>query len=99
MNWYCLSKACKLKGNNSKPNKLFEELLINNNISYEREFHLGGLSYDFKINDYLIEINPWWTHNSSIKNQWGACKDIDYHFNKSQVAWKNNYKWSQFFFR
>lgn len=91
VDWYCLSKDCKLKGNNSKENVSFEKLLQNNNIEYEREFHLSGRAYDFKIGEYLIEINPWWTHNSTIKNQWGDAKDKYYHFNKSKLAYDNGY--------
>ena len=76
--------------NNSRPNILFEELLKDNNIEFEREFPIEKYSYDFKIDNKLVEINPSTTHNSS----WGLFnnpKDKYYHFNKSKTARDNNY--------
>ena len=89
--WYCLSKNCKLKGNNSKPNRDFESLLKNSNVTYEREFHLGNYSYDFKIKNYLIEIDPWYTHNSSVVNRFNHVTSQYYHYDKSKLAYENGY--------
>ena len=61
----CMLPQVRMHGNDSKPNKEFEELLIANGIEYEREFALGSYSYDFRIGKILIEINPTATHNSS----------------------------------
>ena len=76
----------------SHPNNEFALFLDNQNISYSREFVIGMKSYDFKVNNYLIEINPFATHNST----WGAYGDykgIDkyYHYNKSKLAFENGY--------
>lgn len=83
--------------NDSKPNKEFAELLSNNNIEFEREFPLSNRSFDFKIknSNILIEINPTATHNTiwspfgnhKVKNN---CED--YHYEKSKLAEKNNYR-------
>lgn len=95
--WNCLLPQCMTaigsKSCHTKPNELFAKLLDDNNISYTREFVINHKSYDFKINNILIEINPFATHNStwSIFNK---SKGIDksYHFNKSQLANSNNYR-------
>lgn len=78
--------------NDSKPNKAFEKLLVDNGIQYEREFGIGSYSYDFKVNNVLIEVDPSATHNST----WGVfgCEPTDknYHSNKSQTAIQHGYR-------
>ena len=61
-----------------------------NNLEGEREFNLGKYSYDFKINNILIEINPTITHNST----WSPfdIKDKKYHYNKTKYAADNGYR-------
>lgn len=82
---------------NSKPNLSFEQLLLDNNIKYEREFRLYNTKvknkykhyqYDFKINNLLIEINPSVTHNVTrgIRNGQAPVKDKYYHKRKSMFA-------------
>ena len=77
--------------NNSQPNIMFENMLINNNIEYEREVPLNKYRYDFKVNSTFVEINPSSTHNST----WGILnnppKDKNYHKDKSKEANDNNY--------
>ena len=83
---------------NSKPNLNFNDYLVLNAPNYnsdkDREFILKNRSYDFKINNYLLEINPSATHNSSWspynKNRKGLSKD--YHINKSKLAYDNGYQ-------
>lgn len=91
--WPCQYPEVKQHySNDSKPNRAFEELLIANNITYEREFGLGHYSYDFKINNVLVEIDPAATHNST----WGVfgCDPTPqfYHRDKSQAAEKAGYR-------
>lgn len=90
----CLLPQCKLKGNNSKPNKDFAKLLSDNNIGYSREFSLEDKSFDFYILDtnILVEVNPTATHNSTwgVYNENGLCRT--YHRDKSQLANKYNYR-------
>ena len=77
---------------NSKVNKAFADILDRVNISYSREFLLDNYRYDFKINNTLIEINPWPFHNSS----WSPIaevqpKDKNYHLEKTKKAFENDY--------
>lgn len=91
--WYCLSKEfCSSFKNDSKPNKEFAKMLDEANILYEKEFVIENKRYDFKVNNYLIEINPFSTHNST----WGIIgKDPmskDYHLKKSKLAKDNGFQ-------
>lgn len=77
----------------SSLNKKFATLLNDNNVSFEQEFVIGRYSYDFRVNDKLVEINPFATHNST----WSPfgdknIKSFDYHFNKTLTAKENGYR-------
>lgn len=89
----CLSKlGCKIKY--SKPNNDFAAKLDAAGIEYEREFRLSIRSYDFKVGDDLIEIDPFATHNSTW-SCFGKDSDPlppDYHHDKSELAAKNGYR-------
>lgn len=82
---------------NSNPNKLFEQKLINNNIDYEKEFIIKGNNkfyrYDFKIDNILIEINPWPFHNTTF-NPIPNSQPIDknYHYNKTLLGQQAGYR-------
>ena len=98
LDWACQLKACYsaigAKSSNTKPNLDFAKLLDNNKIQYTREFVLNGKSYDFKVDNILIEIDPTSTHNST----WSPFTDnhagLDklYHKNKSDIANANGYR-------
>ena len=91
--WYCMTKKCRVhSSNNSKPNREFAESLNNNNVIYKREFVLENYSYDFKINDILLEINPTITHNSYLNIFGNEPMKFDYHLNKTKCAKTHNYK-------
>lgn len=81
------------KKKHSKPNDAFAKLLEENNIEYKREFVLETKSYDFKVGNILIEIDPTPTHNTYFI-PYGDYKGIDekYHFNKSKLAYENGYR-------
>ena len=85
VNWACQRPEARQYSGNSKPNQIFSKLLDNYGIEYTREFSLGKYSYDFKINDILVEINPWATHNIDW-NPFGNAIEKDYHKNKSNFA-------------
>ena len=91
VNWFCMLQ--KSSGAiHSTPNDNFEKILILNGFEFEREFCLNNFCYDFKINNFLIEIDPYATHNSD----WSPFGDhtgvsFDYHFKKSKNAYDNNY--------
>lgn len=90
--FYCQSSSCRLKGNNSKPNLEFNNLLLENNIKFTREFPISNKSFDFKIDDILIEINPTATHNSIIGIRGNSPLPMNYHKLKSQLARDNGYR-------
>lgn len=91
VDWACQRQEARLKGQNSSANIEFEELLKNNNIDYEREFPIGSYSYDFKIGKYLIEINPYATHNSTWGIRNNPPKSSNYHKQKSKLAEEKGY--------
>lgn len=99
-NYYLLSEeqrkilqSKRLSGHykDSKPNKIFQELLEKENIVYEKEYFLCGYYYDFKIDNILIEINPTITHNSTF-GIFGKPKDKIYHEIKTNIAIKNGFR-------
>ncbi len=81
----------------SRSNKEFVELLNSVGISdIELEFSIKRYSYDIKVGDILIEVDPTYTHNSTIgpifHNKTLSGKSIDYHYNKSKFAEENGYR-------
>ena len=91
VDYTCLLYSGKLKGNDSKPNRDFAELLDSNNITYEREFLLQKYSYDFKVVNTLIEINPTATHNTYFSPYGDNRIDSNYHGDKTRLAKDNGY--------
>lgn len=91
---YLISQQCYSEfRNDSKPNRRFAKLLLEHGIDHEREFPVGSRSYDFKIGNKLVEINPYATHNST----WGIGKDKKgkeprYHRDKTELARENGYQ-------
>ena len=91
VDYTCLVFSGKYKGNDSSYNRSFAKLLDDNNISYEREFVLEKYSYDFKVGNTLIEINPTATHNTHF-NPYGKNRiDVNYHRDKSKLAKDSGY--------
>lgn len=82
---------------NSIPNMDFKELLeakgLKEGEDFIREFTLEKKRYDFKIKNYLIELNPTYTHNST-KGWRGSGKSLikTYHQEKSNIALRHNYE-------
>lgn len=76
----------------SEINLRFAKQLEKQSINFEHEFKLGSYSYDFKIKNtnYLIEINPTYTHNSYF-NHFGKIKTKTYHYDKTKFALNNDY--------
>lgn len=92
VNWSCMRPEARIYSNNSKPNQNFAQFLEKNGIEFEREFPIGSKSYDFRVGNTLIELNPSATHNSTwgIKGSFG--KDPKYHMEKSKLAVENGYE-------
>lgn len=86
--YYVLSPEIK-KGysSDSSPNREFASLLDGLGIAYEREFVLGRRSYDFKVGDVLVEIDPTATHNTAW-SPFGRGGGIDkrYHLSKTETG-------------
>ena len=86
VDWPCLYPEVKIHSNNSKINSSFDELLSTYNIDHQREFGIDKRSYDFKVGNILIELNPSSTHNST----WGIFGEDPipktYHREKSALA-------------
>lgn len=92
-NYWTSSDAKRSNGSkNSYANLTFEQLLKDNNIDYEKEFLLENRWYDFKVGNFLIEINPSATHNSTW-SPWCKDKGLDkhYHADKTDLAATNGY--------
>lgn len=66
-------------------------MLKKSNIPYVREFPIKNYSYDFKVGKYLIEIDPYATHNSSWGIRNNPPKAKGYHKSKSTLAAENGY--------
>lgn len=95
--WNCLTtQAQEANGNtkHSKTNDNFAHFLEINKIDFTREEKIGGRSYDFKVNDKLIEINPTATHNTFWSPFGDHQPDIEknYHKKKLQLAIENGYR-------
>lgn len=91
--YYCMTDECRsASSNNSVPNNEFAELLKENDIEFEREFKLGSYSYDFRVGDILIEIDPTATHNSTWHPFKGKGIDRNYHKSKTEYAKENNFR-------
>jgi hypothetical protein len=95
----CLTDQC-IEANKitfSKVNQWWYDLLMKKGVLVRKEFCMGAYSYDFHVlgKNILIEINPTYTHNSTItfmtNTGGGQPKNKDYHFNKSQFAKNNGY--------
>lgn len=89
--------STSLTRKDSQPNLKFQKFLKikfpNYNEDKDREIVLNNKSYDFKINNNLIELNPYATHNSTW-GPFGIKKGLDkyYHKEKSQLAQENGYR-------
>lgn len=91
VDYTCLVFSGKYKGNDSSYNRSFAKLLDDVGIVYEREFLLEKYSYDFKVGNTLIEINPTATHNTHF-NPYGKNRiDTNYHRDKSELARDSGY--------
>lgn len=95
--WYCMTEHCILAQGEkiSKINKEFSNLLTDNGIEHSFEYPIDSFSFDFKVGNILIEINPTYTHNSTIGAWFNHDKksqalDMNYHYNKSILAKNNN---------
>lgn len=92
VDWQYQRPEVRRYSGNSKPNRDFEDLLKESNLSYTREFALENFSFDFKVGDVLIEIDPSPTHNTEWNPFGRKCIDSLYHKRKSEAASRNRYR-------
>lgn len=79
----------------SKVNNNFCKLLSEHSLQGTQEFRIGTRSYDVKVGNVLVEINPTASHNSYINVFTGKLKqsvDINYHIDKTILAEQNGYR-------
>lgn len=90
--YYVMTQDCR-EANDiiSKPNLRFIELLENYWYNIEKEFPLESYSFDIKVWNVLLEINPFPFHNSTRCPHW-APKTPTYHYNKLRLARDNWYR-------
>lgn len=89
---YVMTKECRNSYNTiSKPNKEFAKKLEELGIEYEMEFPLERYSYDLRVGDTLVEINPFAFHNVTF-SPFGNIPDKDYHKNKTLTAIENGFR-------
>lgn len=94
----CLTPGC-INANPSlisKINLRFRDKLNSYGIENKMEFTIGKYSFDFKVGNVLLEINPTYTHNSTYSTTIGKMminpKEQDYHYNKTKLAIDNGYR-------
>lgn len=91
--WACMRKEARNYKTRSNLNKEFERRLIDNGFDVESEFPLSSYSFDFKVGDNLIELDPTITHNSEISIfKGGSPTPSSYHIDKTQAALDNGYR-------
>ena len=91
--WNCMRKEAHNSHNvDSNPNLYVKSLLDKYNIQYEREIPIEKYTFDFKVGNTLIEINPYPTHNIN----WNPFKNVeiskDYHQIKTNIGKKYGYR-------
>lgn len=95
--YYCMTEDCKQSNGHtvSKVNNNFCKLLSEYNLQCTQEFRIGTRSYDVKVGNALVEINPTASHNSYLNVFTGKLKqnaDINYHIDKTLLAEQNGYR-------
>lgn len=90
--YYCMTDACRQSsGANSRPNLAFKKILEDNGFEFSREFRIGNYSYDFKVGNILIEIDPTATHNVTW-SPFGEPISKTYHRDKSRAAKQSGFR-------
>ena len=95
--YFCQHKKCYEATHNriSKVNRRFQEFLNENNIESELEFIIENSGYDLKVGNTLIEIDPWFTHNTTIAPTFGKkvgkIRPSNYHAEKTNFAKEHGY--------
>lgn len=97
VNYFCQHEKCINASYSriSKVNKKFHELLESQGIKNTLEFIIDDFGYDIKVNNTLIEINPYFTHNTTVGPCFGGEEresiSKDYHLIKTDFAKKHGF--------
>lgn len=95
--YFCQHKKCYEATHSriSKVNKRFQEFLSKSLIESELEFIIENVGYDLKVGNTLIEIDPWFTHNSTVApvfgKKVGKVRPSNYHAEKTNFAKERGY--------
>ena len=95
--YFCQHERCISASHKriSNLNKKFQKLLFSCGVESELEFVVENYGYDLRVGNFLIEINPSFTHNSTRGPEFGkkikASKPFDYHLSKSEKAKENGF--------
>ena len=95
--YFCQHENCikAAKRRVSKVNRKFHEYLNESSIENKLEFIIKNHGYDLKVDNTLIEIDPWVTHNVTVGPSFGGKetepRPIDYHLSKTEFAKENGY--------
>ena len=99
VDWYCTTEHAKNNNKQykiSKANKKFGDKLKSVGIDYSLEYYIDNYSYDIKVGDTLIEINPSYTHNSTkdavLTHTTLKAKPYDYHLYKTKLAEEHGFR-------
>lgn len=95
--WSCLREEAHHRKLESNESMKFAKLLEDRGIEYSKEFRIEDRTFDFKVGNTLIEINPSITHNINYNpfNRNGSKKNLVsdklYHKKKSELASRNGF--------
>lgn len=92
--WNCMRKeAHNSRNSDSKSNLRFADVLDRCSVKYEREYPIDKYTFDFRVGDTLIELNPSATHNVNF-NPFSKTKMIDknYHKRKTDIATEHGFR-------
>ena len=88
VDWACQRPEARKYSGNSEANREFAILLKDAEVDSVREFPIKSYSYDFKIGNILVEIDPTITHNTLWQPFGNHMPYVDetYHRRKTEVA-------------
>lgn len=90
----CMRPECRSSYRTiSKINLAFSEMLSQHNIEHEMESPIDRFSYDFKIENILVEIDPTITHNIELSIFPDSTPiAVSYHLEKTNAAISHGYR-------
>lgn len=91
--WNCMREEVHNSHNvNSGPNKYIKMLLEKYGIEYTIEYPIEKFVFDFKVDNTLIEVNPYATHNVNWSPYGDVKIDRNYHMTKTDIGKKYGFR-------